>query len=152
MIERSMRGNLIAAVGLGGSIFLTGCGGPYDSSVTGKVTINGQAVPNGTVAYSPVAGGPAAYGRIEESGQYVIRTGREAGLPSGDYQVTVTANEPSKTLQNEKGGPPAPGKAITPAWYRTKSTSGLKFTIKPGSNTIDLPLNSTPPPGWTGKK
>jgi hypothetical protein len=114
--------------------------------------MNGQVVPNGTVAFSPVAGGPAAYGRIEESGEYTIRTGREEGLPAGDYQVTVTANEPAKTLQNEKGGPPPPGKAITPAWYRTRDTSGLKFTVEPGSNTIDLPLTSTPPPGWKGKR
>jgi hypothetical protein len=109
-------------------------------------------VPNGTVAFSPVNGGPAAYGRIEESGNYIIRTGRETGLPAGDYQVTVAASEPSKALQNEKGGPPPPGKAITPAWYRSKDTSGLKFTVKRGSNTIDLPLNSTPPAGWKGKK
>jgi hypothetical protein len=152
MIEPLMRRNLFAVVGVGGLICLTGCGGAYDASVSGKVTMNGQAVPNGTVAFSPVAGGPAAYGRIEESGNYEIRTGREAGLPAGDYQVTVTANEPAKTLQTEKGGPPPPGKAITPAWYRTKDTSGLKFTVEAGSNTIDLPLNSTPPAGWKGKK
>jgi hypothetical protein len=152
MIEWLMRRNLMAAVGVGGLIFLTGCGGAYDASVSGKVTMNGRVVPNGTVAFSPVAGGPAAYGRIEESGDYQIRTGREAGLPAGDYQVTVMATEPSKTLQNEKGGPPPAGKAITPAWYRTKDTSGLKFTVKAGSNTIDLPLNGTPPAGWKGKK
>jgi hypothetical protein len=152
MMKRLKRCDLIAVAGCGCLIFFAGCGGTYDASVSGKVTMNGQVVPNGTVAFSPVSGGPAAYGRIEESGEYVIRTGREAGLPAGDYQVTVTANEPAKTLQTAGGGPPPPGKAITPAWYRTKDTSGLKFTVEPGSNTIDLPLNSTPPAGWKGKK
>jgi hypothetical protein len=152
MIERMNRCNLIAAAGCGCLVFIAGCGGAYDASVTGKVTMNGQVVPNGTVSFSPVAGGPAAYGMIEQSGEYVIRTGREEGLPAGEYQVTVTANEPAKTLQTADGGPPPPGKALTPAWYRTKDTSGLKFTVESGSNTIDLPLNSTPPAGWKGKK
>jgi hypothetical protein len=152
MIVWRMRRLMIGAIACSALVCLSGCGGNYDSSVSGKVTIDGRTVTNGTVAYQPVAGGPAAYGRIEPSGDYVIRTGRETGLPAGEYQVTVTANEPAATLQTEKGGPPPPGKAITPAWYRTKETSGLKFTVKSGSNTIDLELTSQPPAGLKVKK
>ncbi|MEX2309879.1 MAG: carboxypeptidase-like regulatory domain-containing protein [Pirellulales bacterium] len=128
-------------------VALVGCGGPYDSSVSGMVTLDGQAVPRGTVSYQPKAGGPAAYARIE-NGSYVMRTGREEGLPSGDYYVTVTANEPSAVARTEGGGPPPPGKPITPMWYRTKDTSGLSFMVEPGDNEIDLELKSPPPPGW----
>ena len=144
LVRRCFAGTVLSGL----AVCIAGCGGTYDAAVSGKVTIDGNVVPNGTVAFSPVAGGPAAYGRIETTGDYTIRTGREKGLPAGEYQVTVTANEPAKTLQTENGGPPPPGKAITPAWYRTKDTSGLKFVVQSGSNEIHLELKSQPPAGW----
>jgi hypothetical protein len=133
---------------------LVGCGGPFDSKVSGKVTLNGASLARGVVTYVPVSGGPAAYAPIDDDGTYVIHTGREAGLPSGDYQVTVAANEPSAERQTSKGGPPPPGKLITPTWYRAKETSGLKFTVQPGKNEINLELTTEPPAGWkpSGRK
>jgi hypothetical protein len=100
------------------------------------------------VAFLPVSSGPAAYGRIDSAGNYVVETGREVGLPSGDYQVAVGANEPPKATKSADGGPVPTGKSLTPAWYASKDTSGLKFTVKKGSNTIDLELKSQPPAGW----
>jgi hypothetical protein len=135
----------------GSLIGIVGCGGAYDASVAGSVTLDGNAVPRGTITFAPVNGGPAGYARID-GGKYTVYTGREEGLPAGDYDVTVISNEAAAAQANANGGPPPPGKAITPAWYRAKDTSGLKFTVKPGSNSIDLPLNSTPPAGWKGKK
>ena len=76
-----------------------------------------------------------------------MQTGRQVGLPSGEYMVTVIANELPKT-QPAPGEPPPDGKPITPEWYRSKQTSGLKFTVSPGKNTIDLELTSQPPAGW----
>lgn len=130
------------------TLCLAGCGGPYDSKVSGKVTLDGAVIPTGTVAFLPMSKGPAAYGRVDSSGVYTIQTGKEVGLPSGDYLVAVTATEPSSTSKTADGGPPPPGKAITPAWYGNKDTSGLKYTVKRGSNTIDLELNSKAPAGW----
>jgi hypothetical protein len=127
---------------------LAGCGGPFDSKVSGKVTLDGAALSTGTVAFLPASSGPPAYGRIDSAGNYVIQTGREVGLPSGDYRVAVTANEPSQAARSADGGPQPVGKALTPAWYGNKDTSGLKFTVTKGSNTIDLELNSKPPAGW----
>jgi hypothetical protein len=128
---------------------LAGCGGPYDATAYGVVSLDGQVVPRGTVAYHPVGGGPAAYARIEDDGSYLVRTGREEGLPSGEYEVTVTANEPAAMQQTAHGGPPPPGKAITPPWYRTRNTSGLKVAVQPGNNELNLDLKSQPPPTWT---
>ena len=142
-------GELVVIAGL--FIGITGCGGAYDSTVAGTVTLDGNTVPRGTVTFAPVKGGPAGYARID-GGSYTVYTGREEGLPAGEYDVTVIANEAAAAQANANGGPPPPGKAITPAWYRSKDTSGLKFTVKPGSNTVDLPLSSTPPAGWKGKR
>jgi hypothetical protein len=126
---------------------ITGCGGAYDSTASGVVALDGKTVPRGIVSFHPVSGGPAAYAMIGEDGSYSIRTGRESGLPAGEYEVSVTANEASTAAQTLKGGPPPPGKAITPAWYRMKETSGLRFTVKPGKNEINLELTSQPPAG-----
>jgi hypothetical protein len=128
------------------TLFFGGCGGPYDSTVQGVVRLDGVAVPRGTVAFNPVEGGPAAYARIESDGSYQVSTGREKGLPDGEYEVTVTSNERASNPQ-PTGGPPPPGKAITPLWYRSKATSGLRFTVNPGENTIDLELSTTRPRG-----
>jgi hypothetical protein len=128
-----------------------GCGGSYDSTVTGMVTLDGKVVPRGNVAYQPVSGGPVAYAAISENGAYSLRTGRENGLPAGEYQVTVTSNEPATQRQTANGGPPPPGKPITPIWYRLNDTSGLRFTVSPGSNEINLELKSEAPPGWSAR-
>jgi hypothetical protein len=127
--------------------FVAGCGGVYDSSVTGVVTLNSATLNGGTVKFSPEGAGPSAYGPIDTSGNYTIMTGREEGLPSGRYIVTVVANQPSIPNANPSL-PPMPGKPITPAWYRSADSSPLRFTVEPGSNEINLDLNSQPPAGW----
>jgi hypothetical protein len=49
----------------------------------------------------------------------------------------------------EKGDPPGPGERapanlppLVPKKYLDIETSGLRFTVKPGSNTIDIALTS----------
>jgi hypothetical protein len=127
---------------------IAGCGGAYDATVSGIVTLDGKALPGGLVGFHPVSAGPSAYAVIDDSGKYSVRTGTERGLPPGDYKVTASANEPPASERGEQGGPPPPGKSITPAWYRMKETSGLQYTVKLGSNTINLELKSQPPAGW----
>jgi hypothetical protein len=127
---------------------MVGCGGPYDASVTGVVTLDGTPLSRGTVAFTPVEGGPGGYSPIQTDGTYSIHTGRELGLPSGGYKVTVVANEPPAMERTEQGGPPPSGKPITPPWYRSSQTSGLEFQVERGKNTIDLPLTTDPPPNW----
>jgi hypothetical protein len=145
---RSFSYSIPALLAAATSVAVVGCGGAYDATVSGVVTLDGQPVPRGTVAYSPTQSGPSAYARIEDDGSYTLRTGREVGLPPGDYQVTVISNETSAESQTKLGGPPPPGKQITPLWYRTRATSGLKFTVEPGDNEFNLELTSQPPPGW----
>lgn len=128
-------------------VFVVGCGGPYDASVSGIVTLDGSPLPRGTVKFDPDQQGPSGYGLIESDGSYSIMVGREYGLPSGSYTVTVVANEPS--VPNKSPSlPPAPGKPITPAWYREAAHSPLKKTVESGSNEINLELTSTPPADW----
>ena len=130
------------------SLAWVGCGGQYDSYVLGVAMLDGSPLPRGTVSYNPTRPGPASYGVIRSDGSYSISTGREEGLPSGDYTVTVVAKEESTADDSNSGLPPKAGKTITPPWYHSKQSSNLKFTVEPGSNEIDLELDSEPPPDW----
>jgi hypothetical protein len=130
---------------------MSGCGGTYNANVYGVVTLDGKKLPRGTVSFQPVANGSPAYALISDDGAYSLRTGREVGLPAGDYSVTIISNEEARH-ESVNGGPPPAGKQITPDWYRSKQTSGLKYTVKPGKNEINLDLTSTPPPGYKTAK
>ncbi len=125
--------------------FSLGCGNYHGASVIGEVTLDGQPINDsavGTVAFFPDAGGPPATGRIVDGSRYELSTGREDSLIPGDYSVTVGINEAPASLTGKNGGPPPPGKPITPPKYRQKKTSGLHFTVEAGSNTINLELQS----------
>jgi hypothetical protein len=120
-----------------------GCGGAYDASVVGLVTLDGNALPTGSISFVPVTGGPLAYAMIDSSGNYEVYTGREAGLKPGEYSVCIVARKPS-TAMSAGNGPPPPGEQITPKRYASADTSGLKYTIDSGSNEINIELNSQP--------
>lgn len=126
---------------------LVGCGGPYDASVTGVVKLDGSPLSRGTVTFNPTSQGAQAYGRINGDGSYVIHTGREEGISSGDYRVTIVSRE-APSAEGRDGGPPPMGKSITPTWYRNPNTSGLEYTVESGSQEINLDLSTEPPPGW----
>jgi len=131
-------------------LLMAGCGGTYDSYVSGLVTLDRKPLLRGTISFKPVQPGPTAYGLISDDGSFTLKTGRESGLPSGEYVVAVVANEPS--VSKEEGALPTPGKPITPLWYRSTKTSPLKITVDSGSNEIDLELTSEAPPGYEQPK
>ena len=83
---------------------------------------------------------PPAVGSIDEDGVYELYTGAKPGVAPGDYVVTVTVAEVIPSA--EPGLGPVP-KNITPKRYQSAKTSGLKYTVEPGSNTYDLELSSS---------
>jgi hypothetical protein len=148
MSKLAKHSSLVGTLVMGGLLMLSaGCGGPYDSSVYGIATLNSAPLPGGTVKFTPEQAGPSGYALIDGDGSYSVMTGREEGLPSGAYVVTVVTNQPSIPNKNPSL-PPTPGKPITPAWYRDPTQSPLKYTVEPGKNEINLELSSQPPPGW----
>ena len=148
----SRKGSVVRGAALtAGLMWLAGCGGPYDATVYGVITLNNTPLPRGTVKFTPQQSGASGYGLIDSNGSYEIMTGREEGLQSGPYVVTVVANEPS--IPNAVPNlPPTPGKQITPLWYRDPSQSPLKYTVEPGNNEINLELSSQSPPGWNPRR
>lgn len=123
--------------------FGVGCNqGPFNADVKGSVTLDGKPVPPGVVIFSAEGGGRnSSRGRIEPGGDYFLVTRHNRGIDAGEYRVAVQVYE--------KGDPPGPGERapanlppLVPAKYLSVDTSGLTYTVEPGSNRIDIALTS----------
>jgi hypothetical protein len=120
-----------------------GCGDRL-SQVSGDITLDGQPVAAkdgvmATIMFQPVAGGPAAVGRLDQQGRYHISTGAQSGLTPGEYVATCAIN---KLIPSTTGGA-ASAKAMSDPKYADSKTSGFRFTVKPGDNEFDLALESS---------
>ena len=133
-----LHGLFLAAI----SLTMAGCGatGPGMAQVTGKVTYQGKPVPKGTVSFVPTApGGRNATGQIDESGNYRLQTENPGdGALTGDYSVSIAARD--DVVLDYIPRKPIPPKYLAPAKYENPATSGLKATVKSGSNTVDFAL------------
>jgi hypothetical protein len=117
-----------------------GCGGPHAAKVGGVVTLDGQPLTKGDVAFHPADGkGAVATGSINGQGHYELSTGTDQGLTPGAYLATVLATE---EIPPARPGD-APGfRPTTPGKYGMPSTSGLKVDVAAGTNDIPLKLTS----------
>lgn len=116
------------------------CGGSGLAGVSGTVTYRGKPVPKGTVTFvSTTPGARNATGEIQEDGSYTLHTEQPGdGAAPGEYRVTLYAHdEPVLDYTPRK---PVPPKLLVPAKYENPETSGLKATVKGGSNTVNLDL------------
>ncbi len=135
-----MRRTWTFAAVLGIGLMLVGCSGELDATVTGKVTVDDRAAPLGEVTFYPADGDtnrPTPRGMISPDGTYSLKVGANSGLPSGQYKATVMVME--MLVPASENQPPG-AKPLSPPRYGDPKTSGFEFTVKPGSNRIDLPL------------
>ena len=117
-----------------------GCGSGQEASVKGVVTLDGKPVQRGRITFVPAESGAGAFAAINPDGSYEARTGSVDGLEAGEYKIAVQSREDS--IPDPKGGPPLPGKLITPMKYARSRTSGFNVSIDPGSNKVDFELKS----------
>jgi hypothetical protein len=125
---------------------LNGCGNGL-ARVSGQVSLDGRPLRSGsdtrvTVKFQPASGtGPSGVGLVDENGNYSLSTGSQNGLPPGDYVVACSASQ----LVKAAGSNVAQGaRRITDPKYDNPTTSGLKFTVQPGKNELNIPLQSSP--------
>jgi hypothetical protein len=124
-------------------VLAIGCNtSPYESTVSGTVSLDGAPIGPGIVQFVPVgrSHNPAT-GTIQVDGDYELRTSKQTGLQAGQYQVTVAVYDQPDVAPGERA---APGSAPlrTPEKYFSLETTDLNFTVEPGSNTIDIALSS----------
>lgn len=125
-------------------LLVVGCTpSPFDADVSGKITLDGAPVEPGVVVFSAVGGGKnSSRGKIDSSGNYFLVTQHARGIGPGSYRVSVRVFE--------KGEAPGPGERapanlppLVPEKYLQPTTSGLKFEVQSGANTIDIELTSS---------
>lgn len=91
---------------------LYGCGGSEDGparvAISGKVSLNGSALAQGTLNFVPVANGPAC-GVNVENGTFSIP--QERGPVPGLYDVRLTT-QMSKSFGDDEKEPPPPLKPL----------------------------------------
>ncbi|TWU28361.1 hypothetical protein [Bythopirellula polymerisocia] len=133
-----VRGSLVLAVLV---TCLSGCGSKYDSTAVGIVTVNGTPVSPGLVTFVPED--PSAVpsiSNLDSNGKFELKTNKLPGLPPGKYRASVQAFRPPDVPEGQRSFEPS--EPLVPEKYLQVTTSGLEFTVEPGSNTIDIELSS----------
>jgi hypothetical protein len=121
-------------------IALAGCGAKSAPSVHGKVTLDGESVTEGSIAFYPQdAKGPKAAAAIE-SGVYAISP--EDKLSPGKYRVEISWRRPTgkKMPSADPGITVDETREAVPAKYNTDST--LIAEIGSGETEKDFVLSS----------
>jgi hypothetical protein len=130
------------ACGLFALSVIVGCGNGL-ASVNGTVSLDGKPIAggqqiSGTVRfYREGGGGAPAIGRIDESGNYALKTGGREGVEPGTYLVGIAVKKINPP--DIPGGMPR-ADLITPRRYASVTQSGLREVVEPGDNTIDFEL------------
>jgi len=156
-------GRLLAGLLLLALVSTLGCGDKYQQrgTVTGKVTLDGKPVTAGTVAFI-TADNRTGSAQLDAQGKYTMKD-----APVGEVTATVTSSKLNiRTSAAPKGYvmKPPPGAAPVgvkspeevggkpdtatypklympiPEKYAKPDTSGLKYTVNKGEQTIDIPL------------
>jgi hypothetical protein len=125
-------------------VILAGCGGgtklPPLQRVTGKVTLDGNPLPRGTVQFQPAAGtvGPPATGTIGADGSYeLITAGEKKGAIIGKHTVTVEARAEPKDHTDTYP------MSLIPEKYNSHTTSGIEKEVTADkANVHDIELKS----------
>lgn len=139
-------------------LLLAGCGtrGPKLGMVAGKVTMDGQPLPEVIVTFVPAEGGVSSSGLTNQDGVYLLSCSLGQGAVVGQHRVYVQSkppNAPGDSLVPDEDDPsyrPDPYASVRapvfeeklPARYNTNSE--LVREVKPGKNMIDLELTSQP--------
>jgi hypothetical protein len=120
-------------------VVLAGCGGAKLSPVHGKVTLaDGSPAPNATVTFENVETHVRATGTTDDAGAYELSMlSKGDGIPPGEYKIAVFQAGAADSSATK--APPR----IFPVRYESAETSGLTYTVTPGANTHDIPLEGT---------
>jgi hypothetical protein len=118
---------------------VAGCRHSEFAPLTGRVTLDGQPLPNAVITFISTDGGTSGYANVDEGGNYVAKSGTDAGLRPGNYRISVVANKPEVITDRREAKVPQP---ITPAKYADPAKSGFEYKLTEAGGTYDLALVS----------
>jgi hypothetical protein len=140
----SFFGTLAVSLALGCLSSGCGSGGPALHGVSGKVSLDGKPITQGSITFVPSAGtkGPSGGSSIE-NGKYQVP--RDKGLVSGTYRVEIRSQR-STGKKTPAQSPSPPGtmmdemKEAVPVEFNSAST--LEVEIPAPKNQLDFDLTA----------
>ena len=113
---------------------------PPLGTVRGTVTLDGEPLDGAIVSFSPTEGGRVSQDRTDPKGGFnLIYIGTTRGAKTGKHAVRITTAYESA----DASGQMVEHEEVVPKRYNGKDTE-LSADIKPGSNTVNFDLKSTP--------
>ena len=128
--------------GFASLMLMAGCGsaGPDQHAVSGKVTLDGSPVENGTISFMSSGDGPpeSAHANIV-NGSYTIPADR--GPQSGSFQVMIYCPKPTgkTTIDTDTGAAVPVMQETIPKKYNEESTLTIEIA---GSESHDFELTT----------
>ena len=111
-------------------------------AASGKVTLNGEPLKNGSIEFSPLAADGILSGAMIIDGAYAIAT--QKGLPPGKYTVRIFSVQSRGKKPDPKTPPslkfPTPGVDLIPPEYNTKSEHTAEVTAR-GPNEFNYDIS-----------
>lgn len=127
-------------------VIVVGCQG-NQGTVSGKITYNGQPLPEGIVTFH-TTDGKARPTNIQEDGSYTA-----PDVPTGPATISVQTSAPSRPAGKAAAAPAGGDQSgaegmrtrkvasvAIPAKFADPKTSGLTYTVTSGSQTHDIEL------------
>lgn len=136
---------------------VAGCGrGPQFADVQGRITLNGQPLPDLEVLFlpDPKQGtvGPPSSGYTDEKGHYKLATNKDqSGAVVGTHRVTLRdlTTLPTPPMLDAEGNrerakvkPPAKVSRVPASYASSHETPLRAIEVKPGGRTLDFELGS----------
>lgn len=112
-------------------MFIAGCGSAQTGDVSGKVTLDGVNLEDGTITFEDPSKGIGQSAEIKAGAYKLV-----SPLKIGDYKVGVQPPPPPAPT----AAPSTASKVVIPAKFRQPASSGLTATVKVGPNTADFNL------------
>lgn len=123
------------------AVYTSGCSQEEKlGAVSGKVTFQGQPVKAGAVVFTNKDKGVFMTAKIDEQGQFKVVMAKGAGLPPGEYQVSVSPPVPDVPMGAGPMLPAIPECPFVPRRYRDYKTSGLTLTVPEEGTTLNIDM------------
>ncbi len=113
----------------------SGCGGNGKAKVHGKVTLDGQPVPAGSVSFTPVDGNTPTAGGVIKDGTYT------AEVPYGSMRVEIRSPKAMAAPKPTAGPSHERFEELIPPQFNSQSK--LVKQINASSSELDFELTST---------
>lgn len=121
---------------------IAGCGRYEDRvPVSGTVTLDGQPLKSGFIAFVGEQGDAVGVGPIRDGRYALSESGSRQGISSGSYQVRIESWE-VEPGEEQPDGSFSKGKSAIPERYQSSSTSGLAANVTKKDRRFDFELTA----------